>query len=254
MKNLFLGAVLLTTAGIASAQDTDIAIGNINLADGTFVISCESGATITDFTLWISAPDWEDAPVILNDEEVLPFTDTHTFTGVSVQEGLTLQLPLPISWLNWMSHGMFSDQDNACVIGVWSINSCIPWIYEGNDYPLTDFADDYSFVMCNVTENLLEVAGTVEYIYVGETSGIEVASVQLLTVLYTGDALSFVTSGNIESFAFSLYNSTGQLVYETTDINEEWYPSNPTGVYIYSLTSVINGEPNVSTDNLYIQN
>lgn len=254
-KGLVIAALLLGCSSSASAQD--VSVSNIDLDAGTFdlgVSVTDTVSTVTSVTLWISEPDWDLTEVVLNDEEVLPFIDTHTISNFELGQGATLTLPLPLSWLNWLDHGIFSSQDNVAVIGVWTMNDYIPWIYGADsDYPETndEFADSYGFVQAVPTQNLVEVPSEIVYVYVDSTSGIEVATVTVPTVINTSEDLTLSFSGQMESFSFMIYNTAGQVVWTTSNPNDFYSHNEPTGIYMYSLQVVIGGETYTEVESIY---
>tara|TARA_Y100001938_G_scaffold139538_1_gene206535 strand:- start:667 stop:1512 length:846 start_codon:yes stop_codon:yes gene_type:complete len=255
VKGLVVAALLIGCSSSCSAQD--VSVSNIDLEAGTFdlgVSVTDTVSTVTSVTLWISEPDWDITEVVLNDEEVLPFLDTHTISNFELGQGATLTLPLPLSWLNWLDHGIFSAQDNVAVIGVWTMNDFIPWIYGADsDYPETndEFADSYDFVQAVPTQNLVEVPSETVYVYVDSTTGIDVATVTVPTVMNTSEELTLSFSGQMESFSFVIYNTAGAVVWTTSNPNDFYSHNQPTGVYLYSLQVVIGGETYTEFDSIY---
>ena len=197
-KGLVIAALLLGCSSSAKAQD--IYIEDIDLMFSTFTVGVTdlgNDLNVSSFTLWISEPDWDSTEVVLNDEEILPFLDTHLYDiEFEIEPGEEYTFALPMSWVNWLRHGIFSGQNNQAVIGVWGMNDYIPWIYgENSDWPYdTDgTANNYQFVEAIVTENLVEVPSETVYVYVDSTSGIEVATVTVPTVVNTSEDLTFLS-------------------------------------------------------------
>lgn len=255
VKGLVIAALLLGCSSSCSAQD--IYIQNVDLEFGTFdvgVTDLGNDLTVSSFTLWISEPDWDSTEVVLNDEEILPFLDTHLYDidwEITPGEWYTLQLPL--SWRNWLDHGIFSGQNNVAVIGVWGMNDYIPWIYgQDSDWPTTDGnANNYTFVQAVPTQNVVELPSETVYVYVDSTSGIEVATVTVPTVVNTSEDLTLSFSGQMESFSFVIYNTAGAVVWTTSNPNDFYSHDEPTGIYVYSLQVVIGGETYTEFDSIY---
>ncbi len=254
MKNLLLlGAIALSSLTL-SAQD--VSVSNIDLDAGTFdlgVALTDTVSTVSSITLWISEPDWDLTTVTLNDEEVLPFLDTHTISGFELGQGATLTLPLPLAWLNWLDHGIFSAQDNLAVIGVWTMNDFIPWIYGADsDYPVEDIFDDsYSIVQAVPTQNVVEVASEIVYVYVDNASGIELASVTIPSIVNTPSDLTITNTGSVDAFDFTIYNMSGQIVWNTSNPNDFYSHEGATGIYTYSLNVSIGGQTYTDVNSIY---
>ena len=261
-KGLVIAALLLGCSSSASAQD--VSISNINLEAGTFdlgVSVTDTVSTVTSVTLWISEPDWDLTTVTLNDEEVLPFLDTHTISNFELGQGATLTLPLPLSWLNWLDHGIFSAQDNVAVIGVWTMNDFIPWIYGADsDYPETndEFNDSFDLVQAvptqNVTVEVIEIASQTTYIYVDSSTGVEVAEVIIPQIATTNSTLYIQGLGDIEAFELNLYSMSGQVVWTTNNPNDFYQHTSPAGVYTYSLNVSIGGQTYTNVESIYFGN
>ena len=260
VKGLVIAALLLGCSSSAKAQD--IYIQNVDLEFGTFdvgVTDLGNDLTVSSFTLWISEPDWDATEVVLNDEEVLPFLDTHLYDidwEITPGEWYTLQLPL--SWRNWLDHGIFSDQDNVAVIGVWGMNDYIPWIYgQDSDWPTTDGnANNYVFVQAEPTQNVVtevvEIAQATIYIYVDSTTGVEVAEVGIPQIAAASNGTLYVQAlGDYETFELTIYGLSGQILWNTTDPWESYSHNNAAGIYTYVLNMTIGGQTYTQTNSIY---
>ena len=254
VKGLIVAALLIGCSTSCKAQD--VSISNIDLEAGTFdlgVALTDTASTVSSVTLWISEPEWNTTEVVLNDEEVLPFIDTHVISGFELGQGATLTLPLPLSWLNWLDHGIFSAQDNVAVIGVWTMNDFIPWIYgDDSDYPVEDIFDDsFDLVQAVPTQNVVEVASEIVYVYVDNTSGIELASVTIPSIVNTPSDLTITNTGSVDAFDFTIYNMSGQIVWNTTNPNDFYSHEGATGIYTYSLNVSIGGQTYTDVNSIY---